>query len=51
MTERPEHLRDLYINTLRVSWGQLNRRDRKRLWKRHQLLAISLRKLLDEGWL
>lgn len=40
--------RDFYLDALRVSYAQLNPRQRARLKRRHPIVAIALAHLVDE---
>jgi len=40
-----------YVSMLRMEWERLTKRDRRRLWKRHPLLEITLKHLIEDGHL
>lgn len=37
-----------YLRTVQISWSSLTKRERKRLFRKYPLIAISLKHLVEE---
>lgn len=40
--------KDFYLRTIQISWSTLAPRERKRLFRKYPLIAISLKHLVEE---